>query len=306
MILITGGNGYIGIEISELLADRNEEFRVLDNFSGSSPLNMLFVNGKAEFIWGDVRKPEEMKEAFRDVDAVIHLAAKLPTAPGMVDEAGDVNDTNYRGTVNVLELARKSDASMIFASTCNVYGVGMNMDESSEPKPLNSYAESKLKAERACIEYHEKYGLDVKILRLASVYGYSPGVRFNLVVNYFTLRAVTGYPLTVFGDGSNWRPFVHVRDVAKAFLFFIENGKSGEIYNIGRENYMIRDVAEIVKREVNPSIDILFTGKKPEFSYHVSFEKSIQAGFEAEYTLAEGVKGLADKLKILKNFRRSF
>lgn len=305
MILITGGNGYIGSAISEILSKNGEDLRIFDNFSGSSPLNMLFLNGKAELVWGDVRNSEELKEAFRDVDVVIHLAAKLPPAPGMVDEAGDadINDVNYHGTLNVLEQARKYDTKLVFASTCNVYGIGLDLDEESQPKPLNRYANSKLMAEKACIEYHEKYGLDVKILRLASVYGYSHGVRFNLVVNYFTLRAVTGYPLTVFGDGSNFRPFVHVKDAAKAFIFFIENGRSGEIYNIGGENFRIRDVAEIVQRKAGP-VEILFTGKSPEFSYHVRFDKAAKAGFEAEHTLADGVRELAEKLKSLRNLRR--
>jgi UDP-glucose 4-epimerase len=310
MILITGGNGYIGTAISEILIDRGEEFRILDNFSGSSPLNMLFLRNlhitrRNEIIWGDIRNFEELQNAFRGVDAVLHLAAKLPAAPGMVDETGDsdINHVNYHGTLNVLELARKHDVKVIFASTCNVYGIGVDLDEESEPKPLNRYAESKLEAEKACIDYRERYGLDVKILRLASVYGYSPGVRFNLVANYFVLRAVMGYPLTVFGDGSNFRPFVHVRDAANAFLFFIENGKAGEIYNIGCENLRIRDVAEIVRKEVNPSAEIVFTGKKPEFSYHVKFDRASNAGFTPEFNLADGVRELAGRLESLRNLK---
>lgn len=301
MILITGGNGYIGTAISEILMQQGEEFRIIDNLSGSNPLNLLHLD-HVDFLWGDIRKPEDLKLAFKDVDVVIHLAAKLPATPGMLDEVkSDVEDVNYKGTLNVLEEARRRDAQVLFASTCNIYGIGENLKEDDDVKPLNPYSKSKLKAERVCMEYYEKYGLDVKILRLASVYGYSPGVRFNLVVNYFVLRALLGYDLTVFGDGKNWRPFVHVYDAARAFLFLTENGKRGEIYNVGRENLRIRDVAKIVRDLINPKINIKFNKEiKPEFSYSVNFDKISKARFEFKYNFKNGVLDLARRLRKLK------
>ena len=306
MILVTGGNGYIGSELSQILSKIDEEFIIFDNFSGSSPLNVFFVNGKAELVWGDVRNVKELEAAFKDVDMVIHLAAKLPSTPGILDEVNEeVEDVNYFGTLNVLELARKYDVCVVFVSTCNVYSVGKDLREDSEVKPSNSYSKSKLKAEKACLEYYHKYGLDVKILRLATVYGFSPGVRFNLVVNFFVLRALSGKDLIVFGDGNNWRPFIHVRDAARACLFFAHHGKSGEIYNVGCENYRIREVAEIVRNVVNPSVEIHFLkDKKPEFSYHVDFTKMREAGFEPEYSLQDGVRDLAERLIKLKELIR--
>lgn len=306
MILITGGNGYIGSAISELLISEGRRFRIFDNLSGSSPVNLMFLDKKTEFIWGDVRKVDELEGSLRDVETVFHLAAKLPTAPGMMDDvAEDVWDVNYNGTINLLELARKHDIRLIFASTCNIYGTGKNLTEESEVNPLNSYSRSKLRAEQACLEYHRNYGLDVKILRLASVYGYSPGVRFNLVANYFTLRGILGYPLTVFGDGSNWRPFVHVKDVAKAFLFFEENGKPGEIYNVGGENFTIGELAEKITKIVNPNCRIIYNGnRKPEFSYHVDFSRIKKTGFKTDYNLETGIRDLYEKLSHLRSYRR--
>ena len=263
MILITGGNGYIGMALADLLLKSGERIRIMDNFSGSDPLNLLYLNNntslnsKIDFFWGDVRKEDDVKDAFNDIEVVIHLAAKLPTTPGLLDDVRqDVDDVNYMGTINVLEEARKRDVEVIFASTCNIYGTGQNLAENDDVNPLNPYSKSKLKAERACLEYSQTYGLDVKILRFASNYGYSPSVRFNLVVNYFVLRAVLGYPLTVFGDGSNWRPFIHVKDSARAIAFLMKKGERGEIYNVGGENYRIRDVAKITKDSVNPKVRI--------------------------------------------------
>ncbi len=305
MILITGGNGYIGTVLSNLLTESAEEFRVMDDLSGSDPLNLLFLN-HINFFWGDIRKKQDVERAFKDVDTVIHLAAKLPTTPGVLDEVKEeVSDVNYNGTLNVLEQARKSDAQVLFASSCNIYGIGENLHENSETKPLNSYSQSKLEAEKLCLDYHRNYGLNVKILRLASNYGYSPGVRFNLVINYFVLRSILGYPLTVFGDGSNWRPFIHVKDAARAFLHLIDEGKSGEIYNVGGENFTIKEVAELVKIKVNPSIDVEFDDSYiPEFSYSVDFSKIRKASFQLEYDLEMGIEHLSHKLRDLKELRK--
>ncbi len=304
MILITGGNGYIGTEIAKILLKEKKEFRIMDNLSGSNPLNLLYLN-QIDFFWGDIRNEEDLKVAFKDVDVVIHLAAKLPTTPGLLDKVEEVTkvveDINYYGTLNVLEEARRKDASLIFASTCNVYGVGENLKEDSPTKPLNPYAESKLKAEKVCIEYAKKYGMDIKILRLASVYGFSPGVRFNLVVNYFTLRAMLGYKLAVFGDGKNWRPFIHVHDASRAFLHLIKNGGKGEIYNAAESNLRIIDVAQAVKGIINPRIDIVFIKEiKPEFSYSVDSSKFFNTGFKPEYDFKSGITHLAEKLKSLR------
>ncbi len=305
MILITGGNGYIGTVLSNLLTGNEEEFRVMDDLSGSDPLNLLFLN-HINFFWGDVRNEQDVEKAFKDVDTVIHLAAKLPTTPGVLDEVKEeVSDVNYNGTLNVLEQARKSDAQVLFASSCNLYGIGENLNEKSETKPLNAYSQSKLDAEKLCLDYYQKYGLNVKILRLASNYGYSSGVRFNLVINYFVLRAILGYPLTVFGDGGNWRPFIHVKDVARAFLYLIDEGKSGEIFNVGGENFTIRQVAELVKNKVNPSIEVEFDDSHiPEFSYSVNFSKIRDLGFNPEYDLKMGIEHLSHKLKDLKELRK--
>ncbi len=300
-MLIVGGNGYIGSEISEILSRIGCKYKIFDNFSGSNPLNILLVNGNAEFIWGDVRRKEDLEKAIDGVDTIIHLAAKLPSTPGILDEADrSVEDVNYFGTINVLEIARKYDLRVVFASTCNVYGVGRNLKENDDVKPLNPYSKSKLKAEKACMEYYDKYGLDVVVLRLASVYGYSLGMRFNLVVNYFVLRALAGQKLTVFGDGSNWRPFIHVHDAARAFLYFAEEGESGEIYNVGSENFTIRNVAEIVRDVVN-NVEIEFIRDiKPEFSYSVDFSKMLEAGFRPKFEIVAGIRDLANRLRKIR------
>jgi nucleoside-diphosphate-sugar epimerase len=143
--------------------------------------------------------------------------------------------------------------------------------------------------------------MDIKILRLASVYGFSHGVRFNLVVNYFVLRGLLGYKLAVFGNGSNWRPFIHVYDAAMAFLHILDNGKKGEIYNAAESNLRIIDVAKTVKEKVNPKIEIEFIREiKPEFSYSVDSSKFFNSGFNPKYDFESGIVHLANRLMNLK------
>jgi len=127
---------------------------------------------------------------------------------------------NRDGTENVLTAAGKFDVeNVVVASSCNNYGraASTDIDEETEQNPLNPYAESKVACERLLNEAIEAHGFDGTALRMSTNYGWSLGVRFNLVVNHFVFRGLTDRPLTVYGDGSNWRPFIHVRDAARAY-----------------------------------------------------------------------------------------
>jgi nucleoside-diphosphate-sugar epimerase len=134
---------------------------------------------------------------------------------------------------------------------------------------------------------------------MSTNYGYSPGVRFNLVVNYFVFRALTGRALTVYGDGSNWRPFVHVEDAARAYAEAAcdPDAWPRRVYNVGDgdQNYRIREIAAIVREEVG-DVDVTYLeDEHPGPSYHVDFDRLAGTGFETEWTLRAGVRDLADR-----------
>jgi len=303
-VLVTGGCGYIGSELVPRLAadDRVGEVVVLDSLTSGSPRALMgAVNGELEFRRGDVREYGDVESAMRGVDTVVHLAA-ITGAASTHDRREETVAVNYDGTENVLKAAGKLGVeNVVFASSCNVYGraTSTDIDETVDPDPINPYAETKLDAEALLAEYCAEFGMDGTALRMATNFGYSPGIRFNLVVNYFVFRALTGRTLTVYGDGSNWRPFVHVADAARAYKHAaLEPGEWTErVYNVGRNdaNYQIAEIADIVDEEVG-AVDITYLeDEHPGPSYHVNFDRLAATGFEPETTLRAGVRDIATR-----------
>ena len=302
-VLVTGGCGYIGNVLLPILRedDRVDHVTVLDSLDSGSPraLRGQLGGDDLSFNRGDVREYGDVEGATRGVDTVVHLAA-ITGAASTHDRREETFAVNDDGTENVLRAAGKLGVdNVVFASSCNVYGRAPSraMDETTDPDPINPYAETKLQSEALLQEYCEDHDMDGTALRMATVYGDAPGVRFNLVVNYFVFRALTDRPLTVYGDGSNWRPFVHVRDSARAYAgAALEPERwSQRVYNVGSdgENYRISEIAEFVREEVGP-VDVTYLeDEHPGPSYNVSFDRLAETGFETEWSLREGVRDIA-------------
>jgi UDP-glucose 4-epimerase len=304
--VVTGGCGYIGSALIPRLraADAVEECVVLDTLSTGSPRALMGeLDGDVAFHNGDVREFGDVEHVVRDADTVIHLAA-ITGAASTHDREAETEAVNYDGTENVLRAARKFDVeNVVFASSCNVYGRAptTDLDETTDPDPINPYAETKLRAEALLETYVEDYGLDGTALRMSTNFGEAPGVRFNLVVNYFVFRALTDRALTVYGDGRNWRPFIHVQDAARAYAAAALDPDAWPQlrYNVGSdaENYRIEDVADIVREEAGP-VDVTYLEEEhPGPSYHVAFDRLAETGFEPQWTLREGVRSLVDRFR---------
>ncbi|GGK68697.1 NAD-dependent epimerase/dehydratase family protein [Haloarcula sebkhae] len=303
-VLVTGACGYIGSALIPLLRadDRVDDIVVFDDLSSGSPRALLGTLGDGlEFRRGDVREYGDVESAMRGVDRVIHLAA-ITGASSTHERRDETFAINYDGTENVLTAAGKLGVDhVVFASSCNVYGraTSTDIDETVDPDPINPYAETKLQSETLLQEYCEEFDMTGTALRMATNFGHSPGVRFNLVVNYFVFRALTGRPLTVYGDGSNWRPFIHVQDAARAYAEAACDRESWDepVYNVGSmdANYQISEIADIVADEVAP-VDVTYLeDEHPGPSYHVNFDRLSRTGFEPSWTLREGVRDLAEK-----------
>ena len=304
-VLVTGGCGYIGSVLVPLLTESEAVGRVvvLDSLESGSPQALLGTLGDegVDFRRGDVREYGDVESAMRGVDTVVHLAA-ITGAASTHDRREETFAVNYDGTENVLMAAGKLGVeNAVFASSCNIYGraTSTDIDESVEPDPINPYAEAKHEGESLLADFCEEYDADGVALRMATNYGYGPGVRFNLVVNYFVFRALTGRALTVYGDGSNWRPFVHVEDAARAYKHAACNPDDWpeRVYNVGSndQNYQISDIADLVHEEVGP-VDVTYLeDEHPGPSYHVNFARLDETGFETEWTLREGVRDLAER-----------
>jgi len=305
-VLVTGACGYIGSALVPMLRadDAVDRVTVLDSLSSGSPralLGTLDAEGGLDFRRGDVREYGDVENAMREVDAVVHLAA-ITGAASTHDRRDETFAVNYDGTENVLKAAGKLGVdTVVFASSCNIYGraTSTDIDETVEPDPINPYAEAKYEAESLLRAYCDDHGMNGTALRMATNYGYSPGIRFNLVVNYFVFRALTGRALTVYGDGSNWRPFVHVGDAARAYKHAALHPDAWDrhVYNVGSndDNYRIAEIAEVVREEVGP-VDVTYLeDEHPGPSYHVNFDRLAETGFETEWTLREGVRDVAER-----------
>jgi UDP-glucose 4-epimerase len=305
-VLVTGGCGYIGSAlVSQLLDDdRVKRLRVLDNLESGSARSLLGTglgdDARLKFRRGDVREYGHVESAMRDVDTVIHLAA-ITGADSTHDRRDETVAVNYDGTENVLTAAGKFDAeNVVFASSCNIYGraASTDIDETTEPAPLNPYAETKHQSEGLLREAMAAHGFEGTALRMSTNFGYSPGIRFNLVVNHFVFRALTDRPLTVYGDGSNWRPFIHVRDAARAYKHAACNPDDWPhtVYNVGANdrNYRIATIAETVRDELDLDLDITYLeDERPGPSYHVNFDRLSETGFTPTHTLRDGIDELA-------------
>lgn len=306
-VLVTGGVGYLGSRLIRELADHpafaGEEIRILDNLRQTRyhALWDLPVYTDYSFVEGDIREEDVIHEAMSGVDTVFHLAA-ITNAPETFDIPEKTWDVNYEGALTVFDAAREANVdNFVNAATCSVYGTTeKKIDESFDCDPESPYGEAKLEAER---EMFNRYNGEINLtrLRLGTVYGWSTGMRFDTVVDKFAYLAATGQPLTVYEGAENQkRPYLHIQDSVRAMIFAAENIGDGEAYNVVGQNARLQDVVDAIERHF-PGVEIGYVEAEQlnQLSYIVSDEKITNEGFEAVYTVDQGVEELADKYRAL-------
>jgi nucleoside-diphosphate-sugar epimerase len=250
-ILITGGGGYIGLELCRLLLERGDSVRVLDRFFfGEGPLLALAERsgGRLTSVAGDVR---ELRDDWLDgIDAISHLAGLSNDPTAEYNPAANW-EMNAVATERLAQAAkRRGIARFVFGSSASVYdGLGPGMfHERTEVRPRGAYSLSKKYGEDALRELADA-AFAPAILRQGTVYGWSPRMRFDLVVNTFLKDAVTVGKLYLHGGGWQWRPLVDVTDVARAHAVCLDaplDAVRGEIFNVMQENYQVRQLAMLV------------------------------------------------------------
>jgi nucleoside-diphosphate-sugar epimerase len=250
-VLVTGGGGYIGLELCRQLLERGDRVRVVDRFFfGMAPVEALALEhaGRVEVITGDLRAWDD---AWLDgIDGVSHLAglSNDPTAEYNPDANWQMNAI---ATERLGEACRRRGVRrFVFGSSASLYdGIGPGMfDEQTPVDPRGAYSISKRYGEEALLRLA---GADFAptILRQGTVYGYSPRMRFDLVVNTFVRDAITRQKLFLHGGGWQWRPLVDVSDVARAHIVVLDaplDAVGGEIFNLMQENYQVRQLAMLV------------------------------------------------------------
>jgi nucleoside-diphosphate-sugar epimerase len=296
---VTGGAGYVGsVVVDELLA-QGHSVRVLDALlHGSVPsLAQVLDHEHFEFVRGDVRDAAVRRRAVKDVYAVLHLAA-IVGDPACARQPELAREVNFEATRALLDDAERAGVErFVFASTCSNYGKVADSSvlatEESELRPISLYAETKVAAELDVLA-RAGNGLSTCCLRFATVYGVSPRMRFDLTVNEFTREVALGADLVVYGE-QFWRPYVHVRDAARAACLALHaplEAIRGEVFNVGAtvENYRKLDIVELLKKRVSTAnVQYVHKDEDPR-DYRVSFEKvRQQLEFETERSVGDGI-----------------
>jgi nucleoside-diphosphate-sugar epimerase len=255
-VLITGGLGYLGSVLVPKLIQKGVDVRILESFVYG---NFLSDETKGvELVRGDIRDYELMNKATEDVDAVIHLAGIIGDAAANLDKELTIN-VNFFATKRLAKLCSEKNLRLVFSSTCSVYGARPNemITEKSPIAPLSLYAMSKLMAEEAILKSRVNY----IIFRLGTLFGLSPRMRFDLVINRFVAQALQERKITVFG-GQQRRPFVHVQDISDIFAQALTIDLNGT-YNVGGNNYKISETAEIIEKKTGCSVSVANEMKDP-------------------------------------------
>jgi len=230
-ILVTGGCGFVGVNLARVLAPRGWRLLAFDNLSTGTRIDGEVAG--YEVIEGDVRDLDALREVTRGADYIVHLAAHTNVIESIDDPQNDV-DLNVGGTLNALIAARDNGVGgFVFASSNAPLGeVEPPTREDKVPKPLSPYGASKLAGEGLCSAFHGSYGVPTTVLRFSNVYGpYS--YHKGSVVAAFMKRALDGDPLIIYGDGDQTRDFVHVADLAGGIVQALESGLGGETFHLG-------------------------------------------------------------------------
>ncbi len=304
-ILVTGGAGYIGsVLVPELLA-RGHEVTVLDSFRfQQSSLLDVCHNPRLEIVRGDARDRELMARPIAAAELIIPLAA-LVGAPLCDKEPLESESTNVGAIKLILEL-RRPGQKIIFPTTNSGYGIGekgVHCTEETPLKPVSRYGRQKVEAEKLILDAG-----DAITLRLATVFGTSPRMRLDLLVNDFVYRAATDRFLVLF-EADFKRNYLHIRDIARVFIHCIDNFErmKNEAYNVGLSdaNLSKRELCGEIKKQVP---DFYFTeakvGADPDKrDYIVSNEKIERTGFKPAYSLADGIRELIKGYRIIRGGR---
>jgi len=304
-VLVMGNQGYLGCIMTEMLVKEGFEVTGMDSgyFKDAALIPQPKENQQIKQIFKDSRNITI--DDIKGHDAVVHLAALSN------DPAGELNPNwtqqiNHRGTIRTAKLAKEAGVQrFIFSSSCSLYGAAGDSEcnESSPFNPVTSYAKCKVSAEKALAELSDS-NFAPSYMRNATVYGISPRMRFDIVVNNLTAWAYITGKIKILSDGTPWRPQVHARDLCAAFIATLKapiEDVNNEAFNVGilNENYQIKDLANFVG-EVVPNSEVEIAGDSGDpRSYKVNFEKiyRVLKHYKPEWTVKKGVVELYETYK---------
>ncbi len=299
-ILVTGSEGYIGTILINRLLEQGYDVTGFDvcfySHGNLTHKNLPYY----QLIKKDVR--DVTADELKGFDTIIHLAALSNDPLGKINEELTY-DINYKASVNLAKMARDAGVNRyIFSSSCSLYGAGQGkfLNEESESNPVTAYGKSKIMAETEISALADDHFSPV-FMRNATAYGVSQRMRFDLVVNSLTAFARTTGKIQILGDGTPWRPLVHIKDISDAMIAALEADKNAihnQAFNIGddNENYQIKSIAEKVKDNAYKNCEITIAQKNAGDArdYKVTFAKmNNKLGFKCNENLTSGIEEIA-------------
>ena len=299
LYLVTGGAGFVGSYLVRFLLDRDEEVRVLDNFSTGKRENLTEVERRIEVVEGDLNDPAALSRAVSGVDYVFHEAA-IPSVPRSVDEPVESHEANATGTLSLLCASMEAGVRrLVYASSSSVYGANPELPkvETMRTEPLSPYAVAKLAAEHYCTVFHRLYGLETVSLRYFNVFGprQDPNSPYSGVVSRFIDAILSSMPPTIHGNGDQTRDFTYVENVAEAnFAACHETSAAGGVYNIGCQtrisvNELWATMAELTSSKLVPSYTSVRSGDVPHSLADISAARR-DLGLDPQIDVREGLK----------------
>lgn len=297
-ILVTGNQGYIGTVMTQRFAEAGHEVVGLDTgFYENCWLGKPIDPKVSRQIKKDIRDVDQSD--FSGIDGVVHLAALSNDPTGELNP-GLTEDINFEATMTVAQAAKAAGVErFIFASSCSIYGAGGKdaLTEEDEFNPLTAYAKSKVASEFGLRDLADD-SFSPTFMRNGTVYGFSPRLRVDLVVNNLTGWALTTGQVKLLSDGRAWRPMLHIEDFTQAFRCALEAPRErvhNQAMNVGTEseNYMVRDMAEFVQQVVpNSSVSFGEGAGADTRNYNVSFAKirEILPEFQPQWTVPKGAE----------------
>ena len=298
-ILVTGGAGYVGSVLIPKLLEQGHHVRVFDNLMyGGQSLLQYFSNPNFEFIRGSILDETAVRSATKKVDAIIHLAA-IVGYPACKKNEQLAHDVNYIGT-KIVEKNRDRSQLLVYASTGSNYGavVGEICTEETKLNPLTIYGTTKTEAERYLLD-----SPNCICYRFATAFGVSPRMRLDLLINDFVYQAVKARNLIIY-EKSFKRTFIHVIDMARSFIFAVENAERmvGEVFNVGSEsmNWSKAEIADKIREKVTYYLHYADVGKdEDQRNYEVSYAKIRARGFDTKVTVDDGIDELMRAYQVI-------
>jgi len=302
-VLVVGGAGFLGSVLTRRLLARGFRVRVLDSFIyGRKSLDEPAGDENLEVMEGDLRNIHTCVDALADIDAVVLLAAIVGDPASKVRPAQTI-ETNVLAA-QALAMASKLHhiPRFLYASTCSVYGIGDDiLDEHAPLNPVSLYARTKIESEKIILGMGDEYFCPT-VLRMGTLYGFSPRMRFDLVVNTMSMKSHVGGGIQVFG-GNQWRPLLGVEDAAEVYIRCLEaklKNVGNQVFNVGSDdqNYRIDDVAQIISGALGGVPISRDQSNLDSRDYRVSFAKLADVvGYAPQQTIDQAAREIVDNLR---------